>query len=510
MKVSGSWLNVRGHWLQTVLTAASLTTTTLISTIGWDGTAQAQTAPYCQTSAETIAQKNQLRQVALQSDRGAQNRYKDFLKEQADKLRQCRSQSWLQTQAIWLRLYPCDARPGALEAILDQIVDKGYNQVYIEVFGNGQVLLPQSSNRTAWPSLIRTPGYADRDLLAEAIAKGRERGLKVYAWMFTMNFGYSYAQRPGSENVLAHNGNDQTSLTFRAATDTGTDVGGVGSDEVFIDPYSLQARQDYTLLVQSIVQRQPDGVLFDYVRYPRGSGSASVVSRVKDLWIYGTASQQALYERALNTSGQDLIRRFLAQGYVTTTDIVGLKQLYPQEGGPLWQGLTPLMGDKITPQQAQSYFQAELWRLAIAHAIQGVLDFLSTALLPVQRQGVTAGAVFFPDGNQAIGQGYDSRLQPWERFPTNVEWHPMAYGSCGTTSCIIAQIQRVLSMAPPNAQVMPVLVGNWGQVLNGRPTLEAQMQAIHQDMPQITSISHFAYSWQNLDSDRDRKFCQLQ
>jgi len=35
-------------------------------------------------------------------------------------------------------------------------------------------------------------------------------------------------------------------------------------------------------------------------------------------------------------------------------------------------------------------------------------------LQPVQRQGMRAGVV--SDGNQTVGQGYDSRLQPWERF----------------------------------------------------------------------------------------------
>jgi len=40
-------------------------------------------------------------------------------------------------------------------------------------------------------------------------------------------------------------------------------------------------------------------VLFDYVRYPRGLGSASV-TKMQDLWIFSDAAQQALYKRALN------------------------------------------------------------------------------------------------------------------------------------------------------------------------------------------------------------------
>ncbi|HEY9807343.1 MAG TPA: hypothetical protein V6D04_12290, partial [Candidatus Obscuribacterales bacterium] len=104
------------------------------------------------------------------------------------------------------------------------------------------------------------------------------------------------------------------------------------------------------------------------------------------------------------------------------------------------------------------------------------------------------------------------RLQPWERFPTSIEWHPMAYGVCGSSdsSCIVSLVRRVVSMAPPGAQIAPAIAGAWGQSLGNRPPLELQMQAIHQAAPQINSISHFAYSWQEPQSDRERKTCRLQ
>jgi hypothetical protein len=142
--------------------------------------------------------------------------------------------------------------------------------------------------------------------------------------------------------------------------------------------------------------------------------------------------------------------------------------------------------------------------------MQGVLDFLTAAIQPVQQQQIPAGAVFFPDGNQTVGtQGYDSRLQPWDRFPNSIEWHPMSYATCGTVDCIVQQVQRVLSSAPSGARIQPALAGTWGQSINGRPSLEAQMQAIRAATPQINEISHFAFSWQEPQYDRDRKFCQL-
>jgi len=84
----------------------------------------------------------------------------------------------------------------------------------------------------------------------------------------------------------------------------------------------------------------------------------------------------------------------------------------------------------------------------------------------------------------------------------------MAYGVCGHTGCIATQVQQVLNEARTGVQVRPVLAGVWGQPISGRPALEKQMQVIRQLAPQLQSVSHFAYSWQDPESDRQRKFCR--
>lgn len=463
--------------------------------------AQAQTGAYCQLSATAAQEKETLRQSALK-DRSAQSSYQALLRQHAEQLRQCRSRTWPQTQAIWLRLYPCDLRPGTLDKIMDRIVDKGYNQVYVEVFYDGQVLLPSGANPTVWPAVVRTPGSERTDLLAQAIQKGHERGLKVYAWMFMMNFGYSYGQRPERQSVLAHNGKGQLSIDVVD-----------NASQVFVDPYNLQAKKDYYQLVNEVIRRRPDGVLFDYVRYPRGLGAASVVTKMQDLWIFSEAAQQALYKRAINNKGQELIKRYLSKGYISVGDVAAADQLYPQEREPLWQGRTPPAppappAPLPSAAQRQPLLQWELWQLSVAHALQGILDFLAIAAYPVQRQGMQAGAVFFPDGNQTVGQGYDSRLQPWDRFPTSLEWHPMSYGACGNASCITALVQRVIRYAPPGTQIIPAIAGVWGQPISNRPSLEAQMQAIRRVAPQIRGVSHFAFSWQEPQLDNERKSCR--
>lgn len=485
--------------------------TGFVAQTGWNRVATAEFLPYCQQTAEGIAKKETARRAALKGDKNAQKRYKSILAEQADQLRKCRNQNWLKNQGLWIRLYPCDTQPGVLEEVLDRIVDRGYNQIYVESFYNGQVLLPAADNPTSWASVVRAAGAERVDLLAEVIRKGRDRGLSVYAWMFSMNFGYPYATRPDKQSTIAKDGNGRTSLNANTIAGLSTDLGLFNPHEAFIDPYSLQAKQDYYQMAQAIAQRRPDGMLFDYIRYPRGRGSASLATRVQDLWIYGESAQQAILQRALNNKGRELIKRYLTRGSISPSDITDVDKLFPQETDPpLWQGRTPVPNEnRAYLSQRHQLLSIELWRFGVAHAMQGVVDFLNTAAAPAQSAGMPTGAVFFPEGNQTVGRGFDSRLQPWDRFSASMEWHPMVYGVCGNAGCIVNQVRRVLSQAPAGTKVRPVLAGIWQQSVSNRPPLEVQMEAIRQTSPQISSLSHFAYSWQEPQSDRDRKSCQV-
>jgi len=466
--------------------------------------------PYCQQTPAAIAQKDKVRQAALRGDKNAQKQYKTLLAQHAERLRQCRNQNWPQNQAIWIRLYPCDVKAGVLESVLDRIVDRGYNQVYVEAFYNGRVLLPVNQNPTPWYSVLVGSGADNEDLLAQVIQKGRERGLKVHAWLFGMNFGASYVRRFDRQETMARNGLGQTSLTATVVGGLSTDLGQLNPEEAFIDPYNPQVRQDYETLIAAIAQRKPDGILVDYIRYPRGYGAASVASKVQDLWIYGSASQQMLLQRAKSSAGAILLQRYLSQGFLRADDLKATAKQFPQEKSMVWQGLNPVTFSKgnLTTQQANQ-LQANLWRLSVAHAAQGVVEFVSNAVSTVRNRNIPVGLVFFPEGNATVGQGYDSRLQHWDRFPSNAEWHPMSYGICGNTSCIMQQIQRVLDRAPAGTEVKPVLAGIWQQSLGNRPPLEAQMQTLRALAPQIKTVSHFAYSWQEPGSDRERKACTV-
>ncbi len=465
---------------------------------------------YCQIPPTEIIAKNTLRRAAQKGDRQSQSQYNEIVKKHISYVRDCRQKSWLKNQAIWIRLYPCDTKPGALEEIFDRMVDKGYNQVYVATF-YGKVLLPRTGNSTAWNSVLNTRGTDKTDLLADAIQKGHERGLKVYAWMYSLNFGPEYGVTPDGQSAVGINGRGETTLFAGEEGFQKTADGETGSGSVlFIDPYSDRARNDYEQMLREVVRRRPDGVLFDYIRFPRGQGIQSIASQVKDLWIYSDESRQTLAALAQNSKGTALIDRFLNKGTITVNDLKEVDKLYPNEVSPLWQGRTPLENEGAMPYEDKlPWIEWDLWQLTLAHASDGVANFLRRVAAPVEQQQLKSGAVFFPEANQPVGKrGYDSRLQPWDRFVTN-EWHPMAYATCNKSDCIVNQVRRVLSFAPANTEVKPALAGTWGKPTEGRPSLEEQMNGIHRNLPQIHSISHFAFSWQEPEFDYYRSSCQL-
>ena len=469
-------------------------------------TARASLNRYCHVSQAEADRKESLRVAALEGDSAAKARYEEVKAQHARELENCRRNNWPRNQAVWLRLYPCDLEPGQLDAIMDRITNMGYNQVYLEAFANGQVLLPKNDNPTVWPSLVRADSHADRDLLAEAIAAARDRNLSPHAWMFTINFGYSYGQRSDRRQVLARNGSGADTADYADSGISGT------SEESFIDPYNRTAQADYNQMVRAVLARRPDGALYDYVRYPRLTGANSVVSEVRNLWIYGPAASQALLQRAGNNKGRELIRRYLNRGYITDSDIAQLDAQYPNEGEPLWQSRNPKPvepKDLASPASRRPGLQLELWRLSVAHAIQGVVDFLYAGALPARQAGMPAGAVFFPYGNRAVGEGYDARLQHWNRFPNWMESHPMSYAVCGNANCILEEVRRVVDSRGNPAMVKPVLAGLWDVNQRNRPSLEVQMDAIQRNFPQINTVSHFSFNWLDPEYDRTRKSCNV-
>jgi hypothetical protein len=505
--------NIPARWLPQTTAGIFATTQLLAITAPAVGQVPANTATansndYCFLSAAEVSEKNKWRAAALRGDESGQQRYTQIKNKHAQDLQSCRQRSWLKTQALWLRMYPCDSRPGAVDELLDYAVNRGYNQIYLATFYAGRVLLPQSNNPTIWPAVLETSSVRQTDLLAEVIQKGRARGLKVYAWVYSLNFGSNYALQANRDTAININGRGEKS--WFAGDEGSQPIADGPASILFVNPHSTQVRTDFNVMVNEVAKRRPDGILFDYIRYPRGKGAQSIASNVKDLWVYGGDARKNLEALAQNKKGAELVKIFLDEGKILPEDISQLDTAMPEEQEPLWKGRKPVAKElKLPPKTRAALYQKELWRLTVDYAAEGVVQYLGEASNIAQRAGVKSGAVFFPEANRSIGKGFDSRLQYWHRFPTNIEWHPMAYAICGKSSCIAEQVKQLLKIAPSNTTVVPALAGVWGRSFENRPAMEQQLEEIRRSSPQITAISHFSYSWQEPASDAFRSACRL-
>ena len=467
-------------------------------------------SPTCAVPLAERDTKRALLQASL-SEATATSGYAEAIAKHAEGLADCRDRTWPATQAVWLRLYPHDAQPGVLEDVLDRIVNRGYNQVYIEVFYEGRVMLPVADNPTPWRSILAEAVAADEvdasyDLWAEAIRKGHERGLSVQGWMFALNFGWSYGELPDRKAALARNGAGETSIAN--ARWNPEEVSG-GRDfyrdpseleHLFVDPYNELARADHRLAVEALLERQPDGMLFDYIRYPTTFGRDTLIDNPQQLWIYSPASRQALRERLSHDRERALMDIFLERGELDVAAIQSTAAEFPDRQLPFE---TDLDLEALDPEALEQYRQ-HFWAIATDHAYRGVLDFADFATAPVRDRGLPAATVFFPSGNRAEAGTFDARMQPWDRFANQLQRHPMAYAVCEDGSCVAEQVAGVVQQSP-SALVCPILAGTWGQPFGGHFSLEDQMQSIEATLPDLNCVSHFVYAWMEPASDRDRK-----
>jgi hypothetical protein len=459
--------------------------------------------PTCEVEARDRLLKDNLRKSINLSE------YQAYLAKHKAQLEVCRSQDSIKTQALWLKLDP-RVKPEALNDVLDRIVNQGYNAIFVQVFYDGRILLPVSDNPTPWRSLTEESVKAGEvsasyDLWAEVIRKGRERGLKVYGASSAMNFGYSYSQVPNRTSAPAINGSGEISgetSIAKSQFDPKSDskpsvVNGQSStlteaDYLFIDPFNLQARSDFSGAIAALVKRQPDGILFDYLRYPSRKG---LVSDVKVLWIFGEAARKSLLDSLPDLGTKQLMSMYLDAGKVTPEAITRLQEINNQENK-----LAATQDRSKDPVLAAKLVEQMLWKLSVNHAYQGVLSFLDMAIAavnppntsdPINKSNIPIGVTFFLNGNLQKTGTYDARIQPWERFPLNLERHPMTYTTCEDGKCVANEVMRVVKASAPQVNTCPVLAGTWGQSWRGHASFETQIQAIRAVAPQISCVSHF-------------------
>ncbi len=277
----------------------------------------------CGTSLAAQSQKAQLRTSSQASD---QTLYAALISQHGLDLAACRSRSGMKSYGLRLQLPP-QANGDTVAALVDQAVDQGYNQLFVEVVnGEGLVLLPSQELPRPWlpqqtipqpqpttPEAGNPPApVAEIDLWQAIITAGQKRGVKVHGV-----------------------------ITWT------------------IDPYDpfAPSLQDLLPLLR---QRQPESLIFDF----QGQGA-------KPLNQMGNGSRLQLLHKLSDPNLQSLLQKFLTQGNLTAADITAIENQAPAR---------PLRRRSQNPALTAQLTQTAFTDLAKTHQVIGQVNLLQKLL----------------------------------------------------------------------------------------------------------------------------------
>jgi hypothetical protein len=279
----------------------------------------------CGTSTAARAKKNNLRTSPQPTD---QTLYAALISQQGLDLAACRSRSATKIYGLRLQLPP-KSNPDTIAALVDQAVDQGYNQLFIEVVNNeGLVLLPSQDLPRPWlpqqGTIKLSPSSPDASNTPDPTSQ------------------------PAPELDLW-----QTVVT--AAQKRGVQVHGVIS--LTVDPYDPFAPSLQDLL-PALTKRQPTSLIFD-------------LQTTKPLSQMGNGSRLQILNKLPDPNLQGLFQKFLAQGNLSAADIVAAEnQVAPR----------PLRRRSQNPTLTAELTQTAFTNLVKKHQAIGQANLLQTLL----------------------------------------------------------------------------------------------------------------------------------
>ncbi|MDR1610467.1 MAG: family 10 glycosylhydrolase, partial [Candidatus Symbiothrix sp.] len=173
-----------------------------------------------------------------------------------------------------------------LDRMLDKFEEIGINVIFFQTRLRGNVIYPSEIEPV---SQYFNSKYPDYDPLAYAIEACRQRKMECHAWMVVYPVGSSTRRRYAVPVPKRYQG--------MARSYNGS---------LYLDPGNPQATDYLLCLIREIVSKYDvDGIHFDYVRYPNGSGKFPDENTYK---LYGQGKDRADWRR-------ENINRFVYAAY---------------------------------------------------------------------------------------------------------------------------------------------------------------------------------------------------
>ena len=278
----------------------------------------------CSISPAARARKANLRTSPQPTD---QTLYAALISQQGLDLAACRNRSATKIYGLRLQLPP-KSNPDTIAALVDQAVDQGYNQLFIEVVNDeGLVLLPSQD--------LPRPWLPQQGTIKPNPSPGGSNPLDPTA-------------QPAPELDLW-----QTLVT--AAQKRGVQVHGIIS--LTVDPYDPFAPSLQDLL-PALTKRQPTSLIFD-------------LQTTKPLSQMGNGSRLQILNKLPDPNLQGLFQKFLAQGNLTAADIMAVENQVPPR---------PLRRRSQNPTLTAELTQTAFTNLVKKHQAIGQANLLQTLL----------------------------------------------------------------------------------------------------------------------------------
>lgn len=371
----------------------------------------------------------------------------------------------LPRKGLWVRPYRRDATALDVLEVMDNAQSLGITDLFVETFRGG---------RTSYRGNPTFPSRYPEDLLEVYVKEGHRRGIKIHAWLHTLDFGPDWAKAHPDTLVLDGFGNTSNS-TER------------GSSRV--SPALPEVRQEIGGLIDDVAARGADGVMLDYLRYPSRLKGDDVdeTPDPRNFFGYNPRQFEGIMRRHPELATEEA-RAFLASGILA-------REEQRDELLARWKA-------------ALSEDLEELIAHAKAHANSKLL----------------LGAAYFPD---YYFHRHDSRVQESRRWAAQFDLlSPMCYqyyldeypGPFGTYT-----IHRALEIANDTIGRMatdrlPLMMPSLSAEVPGTPvdatyhhrTLREQTaflkgRVFDRAFPAIGGVAYFSYGWIFLDSEARRK-----
>lgn len=153
----------------------------------------------------------------------------------------------IQRRGLWIRPYRGDLTGMDVLEVLDNAQRMGITEIYVETFQNGTLHYRS-------PSGLFPPATPGVELLNVYSREARKRGMKVYAWLHTLNFGKAYGEAHPEQ--LVRDGFGRTSDASEKPSWR-------------VSPSHPEVRRRLNLMAWELASSGlVDGIQLDYIRYP--------------------------------------------------------------------------------------------------------------------------------------------------------------------------------------------------------------------------------------------------